>query len=83
VRSEIAYNGVVVATSPAVTGSTPRTRIVPAYHPAAGLAGINGTWGTPGTPCTMPIGQVRLGGRWLDTQSGYELDGWIEEPVVA
>lgn len=83
VRAEIAYGGVVTATSPVLSGSTPRTRIVPAYDPMSGLAGLNGVWGSPGAPCEMPFGQVRVGGRWLDTQSGYEIDGYIEEPVVA
>lgn len=81
VRAEIAYGGVVMATSPVLSGSSPRTRIVPAFDPAGGRAGINGVWGSAGTSCEMPVGQVRLGGRWLDTQSGYEIDGYIEEPV--
>ena len=81
VRVEVVIAGSVVASSPAVTGSTRLVRRTFTFDPVAATVAVDGTAGSAGTPWSLTSGvQVRVGGV---LGGASEFDGYIEQPVVA
>lgn len=81
VRVEVVIAGSVVASSPAVTGSTRLVRRTFTFDPVAATVSIDGVAGSAGTPWSLTSGvQVRVGGV---LGGASEFDGYIEQPVVA
>ena len=79
VRIEAVIGGSVVATSPALTGSTGGERRTILLDAEGGIISVNDVAGATGTTWDMPGGlDLCVGGAF---NTGDEFDGYIEEPV--